>query len=162
MNSKSSHAALRDSLKFGTIVSDALLPTSSIQLIQSASRAQLTTLTVTSPEDANVSNVKPQDQWIQSQTNVNARSSMELKWSTRKIQTNVFVHQTCHFGMVNTVSPVQPKLNMIQRKNNATTVHKDSLETITVTHVFQDFEENMIFYPLRISRFYLFCLIRQR
>jgi hypothetical protein len=62
MNSKSNHVVPKDSLKFGITVSNVLLQISSIQLIQSASHAQLITLTALSLEDANVSNARLQDQ----------------------------------------------------------------------------------------------------
>jgi hypothetical protein len=49
------------------------------------------------------------------------------------------------FGMVNIVLLAQAILNMIQKKNNATIAHKDSLEITAVTLAFQDFDKNDIF-----------------
>jgi len=69
---------------------------------------------------------------------------------------NVSAQKIFLFGMVNIVLLVQAILNMIQKKNNAITAHKDLLEITAVTLVFQDFDKNDIFiavYFLNVSSY---------
>ena len=86
---------------------------------------------------------------------------MELKWFTRKTQTNAFAQATCLSGTVNTVLHAQLRLSMIQRKDNATIVLKVLSEITTVTHVCQDFDEDLMLNLLCIWKFFklIFLLV---
>ena len=126
--------------KFTIIVSSVLLQDSLIQLIQNASHAQLIILTAALQEDVSALNALSQDSWIQSRTNVNVKLWKEFKWFIKKIQTNVFAQQICHFGMVDIVWLAHQVQSMIQRKDNAITAHKVLLEIEAAMLVCQDFE----------------------
>jgi hypothetical protein len=99
-----------------------------MQSIIHANHAHKDTSIIQSPQDVNApSLVQHQDQSTQSITNANAQPmKKEIKEFGTKELKGAIAHQTFHYGTVDIASYVQLELNMILKKDNAITAHKDS------------------------------------
>jgi hypothetical protein len=147
MTTKLRPAAHKVLLKSTTIAFNALLQTSSIQLIKDADPVQLITYTTTLLNNVTAEfHVLFQD----NSTPTTFANALLIKREPREFgmnqETPATAHPTFHSGTASTVWPAQLVLNSIQRKSNATIAPTDSSEISTVTLVFQDFDFRPIYF----------------
>jgi hypothetical protein len=140
--SKLSHAAQLDIMKLVTIALSAPLLSSGTLSAENVNPVPKAISTTHNSTDVTVkSHAPPQEKSTQPTNNVNVQLiKRDTQWCGMLMTRPATAHLNSHSGTVNTVSSAHLKLNSMTRKNNATTVLKDSLEIALLTAVSRDCE----------------------